>query len=232
MLSNAGFQVYEVGDTVRELESLSDYNVSERGSFISEYKSENGEEAFARKTVELNDINSDPEEYAVIAGVRQEEEREFLEDYFGNLETVAVTAGKDTRRNRFWNRGKEEDREGPGFDERDQREIGQGVAEILATSDRYVNNEGDFDDLADELIQGFDFNPSIYNVKRVEGSLIPEVNRAEFKYPEHADKYAEESDPFARLADNSMLFVNLTSSTDKIEKDIQNFYTEMMTEGV
>lgn len=232
MLSEAGFQVYEVGDTVRELESSSDYTVSERRSFIEEYKSEHGADVFAKKTVERSDLDSDPESFAVIAGVRQEEEREFLEDYFGDIDTVTVTAGRDTRRNRFWNRNKEEDNKGPGFSDRDNREVGQGVAELIATSDKYIDNEGDFENLATELSERFDFNPALYQVEKLEESIIPEVNKVEFRYPEHARKYAEEVDPFARLNENNMIFVNWTSSTDQIEKDIQNFYTQVMTEAV
>lgn len=54
---------------------------------------------------------------------------------------VAVVAPREARLDRVWKRGRADD--APAFfDERDQREIGYGIAVCIALADAYILNTG------------------------------------------------------------------------------------------
>lgn len=233
MLSEVGYEVYEVGDAVRQVERHLDTDVEDRGELIEEMKEEHGPDYFVRQMIDLYNVEPDAEVPQVIVGIRQSEEREFLEQYFGDLETVTITANENNRRERFWSRGKLEDEEGSGFDERDERELSQGIGgPALKSANAYVNNDGEPEDMARELAEKLDFQPYLYDVKNLPGTILRSVKQAEFRYPEHARMFAERKRYFGQPEPSKLIFVEWSAKTDELEEDIQNFYAKLMTEGL
>lgn len=229
MLSYVGFPTYEIGDTVKNLKRNSDYEESEGGSFIKELQSEEENDIFARKTVDLYGIDPETEKVPVISGVRQPEEKEFLEDYFGDAETVAIKAGEDTRNLRNFAERFGKTNYNLEYENQVDSEVDRSVQEMISDADRYLENEGSIEDLANEITETLDFKPHLYDVNRSVFNIVPEVT---FEYSDHAEGYSNDSNLSLRLRENSIIVLDLTRSKGQIETDIQNFYTQLMTEAV
>ncbi|GEM_PF-5884437 len=74
--------------------------------------------------------------------MRSAEERDRFQKELGiDMDVVALWASVETRRRRMEDRSREEDEKSQGFEERDQREIENGVAELVALSDHLIKNE-------------------------------------------------------------------------------------------
>ena len=227
MLSAVDFQVYEIGDAVRYIIKDYEHDISEIGPFLEDHKSKHGQYSLAERTVDLYEEDQPTNKVPVIAGLRQVEEREYLEDKFDNVDTFAVIADQDIRRERFYNRGREEDE---SFEERDIREWNIGVGDLTRESDRRIENEGSFEDLAMELIETFDFNPNLYSINKIGDSVGQHLYAIHFENHKDAKKYSE--NPGNGFQVGNPIVSRDTESRHQIETDIQNFYTNMMTEAV
>jgi len=67
---------------------------------------------------------------------------------------IAVWASPETRRKRREERMRKEDREGDEFEQRDQRELENGVGRLMALSNHMIINEGlSMEELEEEVNQ-------------------------------------------------------------------------------
>jgi len=81
-------------------------------------------------------------EKIVITGMRSwDEKQRFEKETNENIEIIAVWTSRKTRKQRRQKRQREEDQVGDKFKERDQREIQNGVAKLMALSDKIIKNE-------------------------------------------------------------------------------------------
>ncbi len=106
--------------------------------------------ALTKKVLERVEKEFPDEPLVILEGMRSFEEIELMRRKYP-VTVVAFVAGRDTRRERYLKRGREDD-DPALFDARDRRELGYGVGEIIALADAYVLNEG----TPDEAIARFD----------------------------------------------------------------------------
>lgn len=140
--------VLQMGDLVRE--ETADRGLEPApesfGEVASEMRDEEGADIWAQRTLErLEGIDAEP---VLIDGVRNLEElttfRKALED---DLLLVAILASPDTRYKRLAKRGRAEDSaDRDTLLDRDLRELGYGLGDVIAMADVYIENEGDPDE--------------------------------------------------------------------------------------
>jgi len=140
LLEENGFEVVDMGDVVRKEMEKRDISTEKTGEFVNDQRKEKGMDAIAQLTVPHIEEAS---EKVVITGMRGLKEKErFEEELAEDVEVIAVWASKSVRKRRREKRMREEDLKGDGFDERDNREIGNGVGRLMALSDYMIINEG------------------------------------------------------------------------------------------
>lgn len=140
--------VLQMGDLVRE--ETADRGLEPApesfGEVASEMRDEEGADIWARRTIErLEGIDAEP---VLIDGVRNLEELETFRGELGDdLLVIAVLASPGTRYERLAKRGRAEDAtDREALRERDLRELGYGLGDVIAMADVYIENEGDPDE--------------------------------------------------------------------------------------
>jgi dephospho-CoA kinase len=99
-------------------------------------------DAIAKLSVPYLEEILDEKEKIVITGMRGWKEKERFEEETGEkIEVIAVWSSRETRKQRREERQREEDLMGEKFQERDEREIDQGVGKLMALSDFLIKNE-------------------------------------------------------------------------------------------
>jgi dephospho-CoA kinase len=129
-------------ETRRRGLELVDANV---GRVASEMRQKHGMDYWAQKTCEAVLRDHRGHALVVIDGVRNNEEVETFRKRLGDrFELIAITAPPDVRVQRLIQRGRSDDsatRE--KVVERDERELGWGIAKSIALADHSIVNEGD-----------------------------------------------------------------------------------------
>jgi len=141
-LKDEGFAVLDMGDVVRSEMEKRDKDVSETGEFVSGLREDKGMGAIAQLSVPYLEEIMEEKESIVITGMRGWNEKERFEEETGEeMEVVCVWASRSTRKERREERQREEDVKGQDFEERDEREIDQGVARLMALSHHLIKND-------------------------------------------------------------------------------------------
>ena len=155
-LKEHGYQAFSLGDGVREEAKRRNLEPTGEnlGKLMLELREKNGQGAVAELIKET--IRSSDHEIIIIDGVRSIHEINVLKET-GDLKLLAVKASPDTRFN-FLSERKRSDypltRE--KFEERDNREIGVGLQEIIGLADETIeNNNVTIEQLADSAIEVF-----------------------------------------------------------------------------
>jgi dephospho-CoA kinase len=138
-----GLSLVVMGDEVRaeaKRRSL-DPTPENLGKIMLQIRAEEGPGVLARRCIPK--IKASNSQVIVIDGVRSMHEvREFRKE-FPNLRIVAIHASPKTRFHRLLKRGRSDDpKDWETFVERDQRELGVGIGEVIASADYMVVNEG------------------------------------------------------------------------------------------
>lgn len=135
-----GITVHNMGDMVRERVAESGLDMTARNiaRVASEERLKFGNDIWARRTAKR--ISGD----CVIDGTRSESEVSYFRARFGNDALVlAIYASAHVRYERLKKRGRADTPLTPGeFEERDRRELGWGLGNVIALSDRIIGNEG------------------------------------------------------------------------------------------
>ena len=129
--------------------SLDDKHV---GNIADKMREEFGKDIWAQRTLEK--ITSfEKSDCIVIDGIRNVEEIETFKEELGkDFVIIAVTASDETRQKRFLQRGREDDsRNIRDLEQRDKRELRWGLDTVIASADIVVSNEGDLNDLRNEI---------------------------------------------------------------------------------
>lgn len=128
---------------------LNDKNV---GNVADQMRQEFGKDIWAKKTLEK--ITSfEKLDCIVIDGIRNIEELDTFKMKLGkDFIIIAIAASDETRKKRFLQRGREDDSMNlQDLEERDKRELRWGLGTVIASADIVVSNEGNLDDLRNEI---------------------------------------------------------------------------------
>lgn len=141
LLEKEGFEVVDMGDVVRKEMNKREVPTEETGRWVNKQRKEKGMDAIAQLTapyIEEKDTSD-----IVITGMRGlAEKRRFEDELEDSIEMIAVWASPETRRKRREERMRKEDREGDEFEQRDHRDLENGVGRLMALSDHMIINEG------------------------------------------------------------------------------------------
>jgi dephospho-CoA kinase len=141
-------------ETQKQKLALTDQNV---GTIANKMRKQHGMDIWAQKTLEkIKSIKQT--EYLVIDGIRNREEVNLFRKELGpDFLLIGIEASKKVRQQRIHLRGRTDDvytmRE---FQERDKRELSWGLAEVIASSDIIVSNEGSLETFREKINEVFD----------------------------------------------------------------------------
>ncbi|MFO7793715.1 MAG: AAA family ATPase [Candidatus Nanohaloarchaea archaeon] len=153
LLEKEGFEVVDMGDVVRKEMNKREVPTEETGKWVNHQRKEKGMDAIAQLTAPY--IEEKDTEDIVITGMRGlAEKRRFEDELEDSIEMIAVWSSPETRRKRREERMRKEDREGDEFEERDHRDLENGVGRLMALSDYMIINEGlSIEELEEEVNQ-------------------------------------------------------------------------------
>lgn len=141
LMQEKGFEVVDMGDVVRKEMKKRDISAEKTGDWVNQQREEKGMDAIAQITAPY--VEEKISDEIVITGMRGLNERKRFEEELGEqMQMIAVWASPETRQKRREERMRDEDREGDGFEERDQRELDNGVGRLMALSQHMLINDG------------------------------------------------------------------------------------------
>ena len=157
-----GIPVRSMGDVVRSFfaSGCPGRDPKETGRFADEERKRFGKDIWALRLIEeVEELISRGEKLVIIDGVRSSFEVDVFKTRWGDgFSILSVHSSPRTRFHRLLNRGRSDD---PGtreeFDERDDREIGWGLGDVIARADIMMVNESGMHELKKdfkELLEG------------------------------------------------------------------------------
>jgi len=148
-----GLKVIAMGEIVRE-EAFKKYGKMDKdtvGKYAEEIRRLYGEGAVAKLVIDR--IRNLKDDYIVIDGVRSPHEVSMFKKYY-EIILIGVVASRETRYLRIRSRGRVDDVTSiDDFIQREEREIGFGLDEILHNSDIYFFNDDIDKETAKEYIR-------------------------------------------------------------------------------
>jgi dephospho-CoA kinase len=147
VMKTRGIPVFVSGDIVRAEARKRGLKFTRNnlGQLMLKIRKEEGMGAVAKRLVPL--VEKESTEFVVYEGARSVEEVYELRRKYDVL-VIAINASPRTRFRRLQRRGRSDKPRGwTDFAERDNRELGVGIANLIALADRTVENEDSKDDL-------------------------------------------------------------------------------------
>ncbi len=146
-------KVYSMGDIVRTFFSLNcpGRHDIETGMYADMERKKHGKTIWARRLVQTVERELDPnDEIVIIDGLRSKFESDLFKGHWGpDLRVLAVHSSPDTRYQRLSDRGRGDDsKDRRKFDQRDERELGWGLGEVISLADLMLINECSLDEFA------------------------------------------------------------------------------------
>ncbi len=142
MMEEKGYRILDMGDVVRNEMEKRDIDTSKTGEFVVNQREEKGMDAIALLCIPYLEEIFEETEKVVITGMRGwSEKRRFEEETDIEMDIISIWASRETRKKRREERRRPEDRRGQDFHERDMREIENGMAKLMALSDRLILND-------------------------------------------------------------------------------------------
>lgn len=157
-----GIPVRSMGDVVRSFfaSGCPGRDPKETGRFADQERKRFGKDIWALRLIEeVEELISRGEGIVILDGVRSSFEVDVFKKRWGNgFSILCVHSSPETRFNRLMSRGRSDD---PGtreeFDERDERELGWGLGNVIARADIMLVNESGMHELKKdfkELLEG------------------------------------------------------------------------------
>ena len=147
VMKSRGIPVFVSGDIIRAeaLKRKLEFTRKNLGELMLKIRKEEGMGAVAKRLVPL--VEKEGVEFVVYEGARSVEEVEELRRKYRVI-LIAINASPQARFKRLQRRGRSDKPRGwADFEERDNRELGVGIAKLIALADRTVENEDSKDDL-------------------------------------------------------------------------------------
>ena len=159
VLKRTGLPIFRMGDVVRDHAKANNVDGGDGGvgGHATSQREEHGPEVWAVRTLErISALKKDPQDAmpdAVIDGSRSLFEiRHFKKEYEGDVVIVAVHCSPKTRYSRLKGRKRgDAPRSIEEFQQRDDRELGWGIGEVIATADHLLVNEGSLNEFKGEV---------------------------------------------------------------------------------
>ena len=154
-----GAIMVSMGDIIRE-------KAEERGETTGQtaenLRKEYGQYIVSELTIEkIKKLQNEGYEKIVVDGIRSHNEVELFKENFENFMIVSVFTNPSLRFERLKNRKREDDTEDYGqFVVRDKRELGFGLGNVIALSDKIIINESDmesYNEKIEEFLNEIDF---------------------------------------------------------------------------
>ena len=139
-LKEQGYETFSLGDGVRSEAKRQNLESTDKnlGKLMLELREKNGPGAIAELLKES--IQTSPHEIIIIDGIRSIHEINVLKET-GNVKLLAVNASPNTRFEFLSERKRSDDPlTRDKFEERDNREIGVGLQEIIQLADESIEN--------------------------------------------------------------------------------------------
>ena len=139
-----GYDIVVMGDVVREetLMRCLELTPQNVGKVMLQLRQEGGNFVIAQKCIPK--IQEQTSSKVLVDGLRSLFEADIFREHFAKFSLVAVQASPETRFNRLVNRHRSDDAaEWKVFHERDMRELGVGLGNVIAMAEQMVvNDEG------------------------------------------------------------------------------------------
>ncbi|MBC5792486.1 MAG: AAA family ATPase [Nanohaloarchaea archaeon] len=143
MKEQLDFTVLDMGEVVRIEMNKRNIPTEKTGEFVNEMRDEHGGDAIAQLSIPYLEEMIEEQGKIVITGMRGwNEKQRFENELESEIKMVATWAPRKTRKERREERQREEDKKGDDFEERDIREIENGVGKLMALSDIIIKNDG------------------------------------------------------------------------------------------
>ncbi|PSG98904.1 MAG: dephospho-CoA kinase [Nanohaloarchaea archaeon SW_7_43_1] len=152
LMEEKGYTVLDMGEVVRIEMGKRGIEPGNEGEFVNSMRDKHGMNAIAQLSVPYLEEIIYENEKIMITGMRGWEEKERFEQETGEeINIIAVWSSRKTRRQRREKRQRKEDVEGQKFEERDWRELGNGIGNMMALSDHLIKNEGTLEELEEKV---------------------------------------------------------------------------------
>ncbi len=141
-----GYAVVVMGDVVRQetLKRGLELTPQNVGKVMLQLREEDGNYVIAKKCIPKIEERSSPK--VLVDGLRSLYEADIFKEYFTKFSLVAVHASPETRFNRLFNRRRSDDpAEWKVFHERDMRELGVGLGNVIAMAQQVIVNDNSFE---------------------------------------------------------------------------------------
>lgn len=138
-----GYPVVIMGDEVREeAKRINNTPTPENlGKIMIQLRESDGPAAIAKRCIPK--LKKKTEKIVGIDGIRSLSEVKEFKKHFPNFVTIAIHASPQTRYERLSRRKRSDDPQNwETFSQRDQRELGVGMGDVIATADYMLVNEG------------------------------------------------------------------------------------------
>lgn len=138
-----GYPVVIMGDEVREeAKRINNTPTPENlGKIMIQLRESDGPAAIAKRCIPK--LKKKTEKIVGIDGIRSLSEVKEFKKHFPNFVTIAIHASPQTRYERLSRRKRSDDPQSwETFSQRDQRELGVGMGDVIATADYMIVNEG------------------------------------------------------------------------------------------
>jgi dephospho-CoA kinase len=141
-----GYAIVVMGDVIRQetLKRGLELTPQNVGSVMLELRKESGNYVIAQKCVPKIEEQSSPK--VLVDGLRSLFEVDIFKEHFTKFSLVAVHASPQTRFSRLSNRRRSDDpAEWKVFHERDMRELGVGLGNVIAMAEHVIVNDNSFE---------------------------------------------------------------------------------------
>jgi dephospho-CoA kinase len=154
--SDLGHPVVRMGDMVWEhVRSLGlELESGIVGRIAHQRRQEEGSDIWARVTADhiRKLVNENPPTIVLIDGIRSHDEVDRFQHEFEDFSIIAVHTSPQTRYERIMARKRVDDTLSyEAFLERENRELGWGIAQVIAQADIMIVNEGSLEDLDKQI---------------------------------------------------------------------------------
>ena len=156
IFSDIKVPVVGMGDAVREQMrergiEINDINLR---SFSAEMRAKFGPDYVINLVSSKLDGVLASNDIAVLDGVRNVAEIDFLKKAGHETRSIAILTDKEVRYSRMLDRHNESDSDSfSGFELRDQKELKFGISEVISLADRYILNNSSFDSFKSSLLE-------------------------------------------------------------------------------
>jgi dephospho-CoA kinase len=143
-----GYAIVVMGDVVRQETVKRGFELTPQnvGKVMLELRQTEGNYVIAQKCIPKIDEQTSPK--VLVDGLRSLHEADVFRDHFAKFSLVAVHASPETRFNRLSNRHRSDDpAEWKVFYERDMRELGVGLGNVIAMAQQVVVNDNSFENV-------------------------------------------------------------------------------------